>query len=136
MSSNITYRSNIKLTVEDFTDLLIRSTLDARRPIDQPERIRKMLDHGNVMVTAWAGDQVVGVSRAVTDFSFCCYLSDLAVDRTFQHQGIGKELVRLTHEAAGMETQLILLAAPAATGYYPKIGMIRFEHCFVLNRKK
>lgn len=136
MSSNITYRSNIKLTVEDFTDLLIRSTLDARRPIDQPERIQKMLDHGNLMVTAWAGDQVVGVSRAVTDFSFCCYLSDLAVDRTFQHQGIGKELVRLTHEAAGMETQLILLAAPAATGYYPKIGMSRFEHCFVLNRKK
>jgi len=136
MSPAIAYRSNIKPTAEDFIDILKRSTLGARRPIDQPDRIEKMLDHGNVTITAWDGEKLVGISRAVTDFSFCCYLSDLAVDREYQHQGIGKELVRLTHETAGMETQLILLAAPAATEYYPKIGMTRFEHCFILNRKK
>jgi len=133
---NITYRSNLKITAHEFIDLLKRSTLDERRPVDDPERIQKMLDHGNVMVTAWSGDQLVGVSRAVTDFSFCCYLSDLAVDKNFQHKGIGKQLVSLTHEAAGMETMLILLAAPAATKYYPKIGMAQFPHCFIVNRKR
>ena len=132
---DIIYRSNIKLAAEDFIDVLKRSSLAERRPIDQPQRIQKMLDHGNIIVTAWAGDVLAGVSRAVTDFSFCCYLSDLAVDKAYQHQGIGKELVRLTHEAAGMETQLILLAAPAATEYYPKIGMTRFHHCYIINRK-
>jgi ribosomal protein S18 acetylase RimI-like enzyme len=136
MTDAITYCSNVKLTARDFIDILKRSTLDARRPVDQPERIQQMLDHGNVLVTAWNGDLLVGISRAVTDFSFCCYLSDLAVDKNFHHRGIGKELVRLTHEAAGMQTQLILLAAPAATEYYPKIGMTRFQHCFILNRKK
>ncbi|MGC1241712.1 MAG: GNAT family N-acetyltransferase [Chryseosolibacter sp.] len=136
MPDLITYRSNIKITADDFVDLLKRSTLDARRPVDQPERIQRMLDHANVVVTAWSGERLVGVSRAVTDFSFCCYLSDLAVDARFQHQGIGKELVTLTHEAAGMETMLILLAAPAATEYYPKIGMTRFQHCFIRDRKK
>jgi len=136
MSRTITYRSNIKPTAQEFIDILKRSTLDARRPVDQPHRIQKMLDHGNVTVTAWEGDKLVGISRAVTDFSFCCYLSDLAVDKEHQHKGIGKELVRLTHETAGMETMLILLAAPAATEYYPRIGMTRFEHCFILNRKK
>ena len=136
MSEVVTFSSNAKITGVEFIDLLKRSTLDARRPVDQPQRIQRMLDHCNVLVTAWAGNLLVGVSRAVTDFSFCCYLSDLAVDKEYQHRGIGKELVRLTHEAAGMETMLILLAAPAATEYYPKIGMARFEHCFILNRKK
>lgn len=136
MSPTISYRSNFKPTAADFIDVLKRSTLDTRRPIDQPERIQRMLDHANVTITAWDGEKLVGISRALTDFSFCCYLSDLAVDRQYQHQGIGKELVRLTHETAGMEAMLILLAAPAATEYYPKIRMTRFEHCFILNRKK
>lgn len=136
MTGEVSYRSNIKVTVDEFIDLLNRSTLGERRPVGQPERIRKMLDHADVVITAWAGDRLVGISRALTDFSFCCYLSDLAVDKSWQHKGIGKELVRLTHASAGMETQLILLAAPAATEYYPKIGMNRFQHCFTLDRKK
>lgn len=134
--ADILYRSNIKITSNEFIDLLKRSTLSERRPVDDVVRIQRMLDHGNVVVTAWAGDKLVGVSRAVTDFSFCCYLSDLAVDEEYQHQGIGKQLVKLTHDAAGHETTLILLAAPAATKYYPKIGMKLFTHCFVFDRKK
>ena len=134
--ADILYRSNIKITVNDFIDLLKRSTLAERRPIEDVARIQKMLDHANVIVTAWAGEQLVGVSRAVTDFSFCCYLSDLAVDESYQHQGIGKKLIKLTHDTAGQETMLILLAAPKATKYYPKVGMKRFEHCFVTDRKK
>lgn len=135
MAGTISYSSNIRITVDDFIDLLKRSTLDQRRPVGDPARMQKMLDYGNVMVTAWAHNQLVGLSRALTDFSFCCYLSDLAVDKDYQHQGVGRELVKLTHEAAGMETMLILLAAPAAVKYYPRIGMENFPHCFVINRK-
>lgn len=134
--AEIVYRNNIRITGDDFIDLLKRSTLSERRPVNDISRIQKMIDHANVIITAWAGDKLVGVSRAVTDFSFCCYLSDLAVDQSYQHQGIGKQLVKFTHESAGFETTLILLAAPAATKYYPKIGMKPFTHCFVLDRKK
>src|SRR3954470_2425130 len=126
----IIYRSDTPVTAQQFIDLLNRSTLGQRRPVDQPERIKKMLDYGNVLLTAWRGDQLVGVSRALTDFSYCCYLSDLAVDEAYQHQGIGKELVYRTHDVAGDQTALILLAAPAAITYYPKIGMEKFDHCF------
>jgi predicted N-acetyltransferase YhbS len=132
----ITYASNLRITADEFIDLLKRSTLAERRPIHDRARIQRMLDHGNVLVTAWSDDKLVGVSRAITDFAFCCYLSDLAVDEQYQHQGIGKELVRRTHDAAGLETQLILLAAPKATNYYPRIGMKQFIHCFVSDRKK
>jgi predicted N-acetyltransferase YhbS len=131
----ISYRSNFHITAEQFIDLLKRSTLDQRRPVNEPHRIQKMLEHGNVLITAWDNELLVGVSRALSDFSFCSYLSDLAVDEKYQHKGIGKELVRLTHEASGRETTLILLAAPAAEKYYSKIGMQQFEHCFIIKRK-
>jgi GNAT superfamily N-acetyltransferase len=131
----ITYRSNIRITAEQFIDLLKRSTLDQRRPVDQKDRILKMLEHGNILVTAWHEEKLVGVSRALSDFSFCCYLSDLAVDETYQHKGIGKKLIDVTHEVAGENTMLILLAAPAAEKYYPKIKMEQFPHCFVIRRK-
>lgn len=135
MTSEIAYRSNTKITAEQFIDLLNRSTLGERRPVGDKERIQRMLDHGNVLITAWKNELLVGVSRALTDFAFCCYLSDLAVDENFQHKGIGKKLIDLTHEASGEQTMLILLAAPAAREYYPKVNMERFEHCFVRHRK-
>ena len=134
-NTNVIYRSNVKISAEEFIDLLKRSTLDARRPVEYKERIQKMLDHGNVLITAWSDNKLVGVSRALSDFSFCCYLSDLAVDESFQKQGIGKKLIDETHKVAGHETMLILLAAPAAREYYPRIGMEQFTDCFIVRRK-
>lgn len=127
----ILFYNDRPVSASQFVDILKRSTLALRRPVDDPDRIDRMLKHANVMVSAWDGDLLVGISRAVTDFSFCCYLSDLAVDEAYQHRGIGKRLIAETHDTAGRETKLILLAAPAAVDYYPKIGMENFPHCFV-----
>ena len=132
----IAYRVNHSITSAEFIDVLRRSTLAERRPVDDPERIAKMLDHGNLLVTAWDGEKLVGVSRALTDFAFCCYLSDLAVDEEYQHQGIGKRLVELTRQEAGSNAGLILLAAPAAREYYPKIGMEQNPYCFMFRRER
>jgi len=134
-SESIVYRSDRQLTVAEFADVLGRTSLGARRPIDDSRRLQLMLEHGNVLITAWDGEKLVGVSRALTDFSFCCYLSDLAVDEAYQRQGIGKRLIDETHRVAGFETTLILLAAPAAREYYPRIGMERFTDCFRIVRK-
>jgi GNAT superfamily N-acetyltransferase len=132
METEVIYRSNVKISAAEFIDILKRSTLDARRPVDDLRRIQQMLDHGNVMITAWHGTTLVGISRALTDFSFCCYLSDLAVDEAFQKKGVGKRLIEETHKTAGLETLLLLLAAPAAAQYYPKIGMEKFSDCFLV----
>jgi ribosomal protein S18 acetylase RimI-like enzyme len=121
----IAYAVNKPIAAADFVDLLRRSTLAERRPIDDGPCIQGMLDHANLLVTAYAGDLLVGVSRSVTDFQFCCYLSDLAVDQAFQRHGIGQELIRLTQHQLGPRCTLILLSAPAAVDYYPHIG---FEH--------
>lgn len=133
---NIYYETSRSISADDFIDVLKRSTLAERRPVESREQIEKMLHHGNILVTAWDGELLIGVSRALSDFSFCCYLSDLAVDEAYQHQGIGKELIQLTHEVAGEnDTTLLLLAAPKAAGYYPKIGMEQFPDCFLIRRK-
>ena len=135
MNSTITYRSDVKISADQFIDVLKRSTLAERRPIHDLTRIENMLHHGNILVTAWAGDLLVGVSRALSDFAFCCYLSDLAVDESYQKQGIGKQLIHETHAVSGLHTTLILLAAPKAANYYPKINMERFTDCFLIRRK-
>jgi GNAT superfamily N-acetyltransferase len=121
-----------ELSAEAFIDVLRRSTLGERRPIDDPETIRGMLEHADVIVTARVDGRLVGISRAITDFSYCTYLSDLAVDEAYQRRGIGKELIRRTHEAAGLRTHLILLAAPKARGYYPHIGMTGHDSCWMI----
>jgi predicted N-acetyltransferase YhbS len=128
---SIAYALEPDLSPAEFVDVLRRSSLAERRPVDDAPRIAAMLRHADLIVTArGAGGVLAGVSRAITDFSYCTYLSDLAVAREFQRQGIGRELIRRTHEAAGLSTRLVLLAAPAAETYYPHVGMTPHPSCW------
>lgn len=115
--------------------MLLRSTLAERRPIDDRDTIQGMLSNADVILTARHDGRLVGVSRAITDRAFCTYLSDLAVDQAFQRQGIGRQLIQRTHEAAGLNTTLILLSAPKATTYYPHIGLTQHDSCWVIPRR-
>ena len=130
---NIVFQRESDLNIEEFKSLLIRSTLGERRPIEDFERLAKMIEHANLIVTARCNGTLVGVARSITDFVYCTYLSDLAVDAAYQHKGIGKELIRQTKQAAP-QAKLILLSAPKAVAYYPKIGMKQWEQCYVLDR--
>lgn len=132
---NIHYQLEPALAADEFVDVLQRSTLAERRPVDDPEAIRGMLQHADVIVTARHDGLLVGVSRAISDFTFCTYLSDLAVDTAYQGHGIGRQLLRRTHEAAGVQTTLYLVAAPKAETYYPYIGLARHESCWLVPRQ-
>ena len=132
--SGFEYNLEPSLSVDEFIDILNRSTLAERRPVDQPESIAAMLSHADLILTARADGLLVGIARSLTDFSYCTYLSDLAVDVAFQGKGIGRELVSRTHDLAGKNTTLILLAAPRARTYYPHIGMTQHESCWILPR--
>ncbi len=127
----VQYQTEEKLTIEEFKDVLERSTLGERRPINEPERLAKMLEHGNLIVTARENGKLIGIARSLTDFLYCTYLSDLAVDEAYQKMGIGKELIRQT-KLATPKAKLILLSAPKAVTYYPKIGLTQFEQCYIL----
>jgi predicted N-acetyltransferase YhbS len=135
MSDRIVYAVEKGLTAEDFVDVLRRSGLAERRPVDEPDRIAKMVEHGNLMVTARDGRKLVGVARSLSDFTYCTYLSDLAVDRDYQKQGIGKALIDKTREAVG-DSMVLLLSAPKAMSYYPHIGMPKAENAFIYPRRR
>ncbi|MCB0509387.1 MAG: GNAT family N-acetyltransferase [Chitinophagales bacterium] len=129
----ISYQIEQNLSPAEFKELLIRSTLGERRPIEDEETLSKMLQHANLIVCARDDKgKLLGIARSLSDFSYCTYLSDLAVDEAYQKQGIGKELIRQT-KLASAKAKLILLSAPKAINYYPKIGMTKWEQCYVLN---
>ncbi len=130
----VLYTLEPQLSVDDFRAVLVASTLGERRPIDDAARLQQMIVAADVLVCARVNGQLVGVSRALTDFSFATYLSDLAVDRGFQGRGIGKALIRRTHVAAGLHTMLVLVAAPGARTYYPHIGLERHDSCWTIPR--
>lgn len=133
---SITYKINASISAASFIELLNVSGLGERRPVEDRQCMEGMLNNSNLMVTAWDEDLLVGIARSVTDFSYACYLSDLAVRSEYQRRGIGRQLQRLTQERLGPKCSLILLAAPGAAAYYGHIGFTRNERCWVLGREE
>ncbi len=130
----VVYKSDAIPDAEQIIELYNSSGIN--RPTADRERIAEMYANSNLVITAWDGGKIVGVSRSLTDFCYCCYLSDLAVRKEYQKLGIGKELIRLTQEKIGQQTTLILFAAPSAMEYYPKAGFQKAENAFVIKRIK
>ena len=131
--NHINYKFDVIPAVDKVMELYADAGL--KRPMDK-NRITRMYSHSNLIVTAWDKTKLVGISRALTDFCYCCYLSDLAVRRKYQHHGIGRELIRLTKEKIGDETMLLLLSAPSAMEYYPKVGLATVENGCIISRTK
>ncbi len=127
----ITYRLGNDLDLDVVIKLYRASTLGERRPVDDRERMRLMLANANLVVTAWDGDLLVGMARSLSDFSYATYLSDLAVRGSHQRQGIGRELIRRTQEQGGQAT-IILLSAPKAVEYYPRLGFTQHPQGWTL----
>lgn len=107
-----------------------------RRPVEDIGRINRMIENSDIVITAWDEGKMIAVARAITDYSYCCYLSDLAVDKAYQKQGIGKELVNRIRAMLGEEVSLVLLSAPEAMDYYPKLGFNNTDKAFVIGRKR
>lgn len=133
MNTKITYKINQPLMTQDIIDVFDSSGM--RRPTKEPKRIEKMFANANLTISAWDKDKLVGISRSLTDFSFCCYLSDLTIRKEYQKLGIGKELIKITKENIGENVMLLLLSTPAAMGYYPKVGFEKVANGFIIKRR-
>lgn len=131
----IIYKVETELDLAEFIDVLKRSTLSERRPVNDLDRIKKMCENANLVIAARMNSKLIGIARSITDFAYCTYLSDLAVDIKYQKKGIGKKLIEETKKKTPQAT-LILLSAPAAVDYYPKIGMTKHNHCYILSDVK
>jgi GNAT superfamily N-acetyltransferase len=131
-----TYTSGRRLSAEEFIGVLKRSGLAERRPINDPAAIAAMLRHANLTWTAWDGANLIGVARSVTDFEYCCYLSDLAVDESYQKHGVGRRLIEKTQQSLGPKAKVILLAAPNAASYYPRLGFEQHPSAWTVSSRQ
>ena len=131
--STIRYKKNISLNLEQFIELYQASTLAERRPADDQEVMRQMMENADLTITAWEGNHLVGISRTLTDFGFVAYLADLAVAKSHQQQGIGKRLVQETEVALGPKCMVVLLSAPDANDFYPHIGFDHHPRAWILS---
>jgi len=131
----LAFSTTRSINPDQFASVLRACSLGGRRPVDHPDILAAMLENANLLATAWDGHNLVGVARSVTDFAYCCYLSDLAVDERYQNRGIGKELIRQTQARLGDNCKLILLSAPGARDYYPKIGFSRHDSAWVIEAR-
>ncbi len=129
---NIIYSFDKRPTADQVIELYDNAGLP--RPTDDTDRIQKMFDNSNLIVTAWDGDLLVGVSRSITDWVWSCYLADLAVRSDYKKEGIGKQLINLTREKVGGQSMVLLLSVPTAMDYYPKVGFKKQESSFIIDR--
>jgi ribosomal protein S18 acetylase RimI-like enzyme len=130
----VIYKSGVIPTAEQVIKLYNDAALP--RPIQDAERIKEMYDNSNLIITAWDGEALVGVSRSITDWCWSCYLADLAVQPGYQKEGIGKKLIELTKEKLGEEVMILLLSVPTAMSYYPKVGFTKEDRAFAIFREK
>lgn len=128
----IQFRVNEKLNAQSVIEVFKSSGIV--RPIDDPKRIQTMLDNSNLIVSAWNGNELIALARSVTDYSYCCYLSDIAVKREHQKFGIGKTLIELTQDAIGEDTMLIFLSNMAGLEYNPKVGFEKVENGYMIKK--
>ena len=128
----ITLSNNKNQKASDIAEVFRKSGI--RRPVDDLERIQRMIDNCDILITAWAGNKMIGVARALTDFSYCCYLSDLAGDKEYQAQGIGRQMINEVQVSIGEECSLVLLSAPGAMEYYPKVGFAKADNAYLIKR--
>lgn len=131
--TTVEYRHNYPLDPLDVVRVFDQSGL--KRPTGDLPRIARMFSVPSLVLSAWVGNELVGLSRSLTDYAYCCYLSDLAVDKKYQGAGIGKELIRRTRAVIGDQVSLILLSAPDAMSYYPAQGFEPAGSAFLIRRK-
>ncbi len=132
MTEAITYALERELDLDQVISLYRASTLAQRRPVDDRDCMAQMMAAADLIVTAWVGDSLVGIARTLTDTCYVAYMADLAVDQAYQRRGIGRELIRRTRAQLGPQAYLVLLAAPAAEEYYPRVGFQHHPQAWVL----
>ncbi|MGZ8899560.1 MAG: GNAT family N-acetyltransferase [Limisphaerales bacterium] len=130
--TKIIYKTGNNLDLDAAIEVYADSGLGERRPVNDRKRMGEMLRHANLVISAWSGDEMIGIARSLTDWVYVTYLSDLAVKKKYQRLGIGRELIKRTREACDPKAMLLLLAVPAAEKYYPHIGFAHHPQAWMI----
>lgn len=127
-----------RLSPEEYIDFLKRTDLGSQYPKERfEERIARLLKNATISLAARnESGLLAGVLLGLTDFAYWLYVTDLGIDRAYERQGIGSELMRTAHELAGGEKNIAvyLIANEEAIPFYEKLGMKKSDEVMEYNR--
>ena len=136
MNSGIKIKEE-RLASEEYIAFLKRTDLGSQYPKERfEERISKLVTTVSISLVARnEDDQIVGVLFGLTDFAYWLFVTDLGVDRAYERQGIGKQLMKTAHNLAGGEKNIAvyLIANENAVPFYEKIGMKKADDVMQYN---
>jgi ribosomal protein S18 acetylase RimI-like enzyme len=137
MNKFITIRQE-RLSPEEYIDFLKRTDLGSQYPKERfEERVARLLKNATISLAARnESGLLAGVLLGLTDYAYWLYVTDLGVDRAYERQGIGSELMRTAHELAGGEKNIAvyLIANEEAIPFYEKLGMKKSDEVMEYNR--
>jgi ribosomal protein S18 acetylase RimI-like enzyme len=129
---NIRRENSVDLDLREVLEVYRSSGLGERRPMADTERMAAMVRNANLILSCRIDGELVGIARSISDFSYVTFLSDIAVSGAYQRSGIGRALIEATQKEAP-QAKVVLLSAPAATGFYPRIGFVQHNSAWVLS---
>ncbi|MGX6970380.1 GNAT family N-acetyltransferase [Vagococcus bubulae] len=90
--------------------------------------LERAITHSLYVVSAWHGEQLVGLIRVVGDGYTILYIQDILIHPDYQQQKIGTKLMCDVLETYKHVRQKVLLTvdAPNVRGFYESFG---FESC-------
>lgn len=104
------------------------TTLYRRAPLHRPtasgDAVWRMFENASLVLSAWQGEQLVGLVRVLSDEVLFSYLCDLAVEPDVQRLGLGKALIgKVLEHLEG--TELVLRDSDLSSGFYKRLGFRR-----------
>ncbi len=127
-----------RLSSEEYIDFLKRTDLGSQYPKERfTERISQLVN--NVPISLVARNKkglAVGVLFGLTDYAYWLFVTDLGVDRDYENQGIGRQLMKAAHDVAGGERDIAiyLVANENAISFYEKLGMKKADDVMQYNK--
>lgn len=128
---NLVFQVENVISLKEFQFILEDSGLSVRRPMEDPQLLERMIKGANLLITARSEGQLVGLLRGLSDFCYRSFIADLAISRSYQRMGIGRQLIQLARSQAP-EARLFLFSGEDAAPFYEKLGFHLHERCYQL----
>jgi len=91
---------------------------------DHPEVLRKGFENAMLTLAAYAGDELLGILRAVGDGYTIVYVQDILVFPEHQRKGIGSALLQAVSDRYSHVRQIVLATdnTPKTIAFYKSMG--------------
>jgi len=119
LKTAVTFSEKKELQPEQLLKLFHQAPWAKYRTLDDA---REMLRHTDMVLCAWDGDQLIGFGRVLTDFVYRATIWDVVVDKAYQRQGIGTDIVQRILQHPKLRRVELFWLCTRRPAFYEKLG--------------